>query len=90
MKHGIYPIVHTPLKKDESVDYNGLEACINYYNSNSNPGVTVLGSGGELPYFTDKEQLQILKFAREHLNSDKTIIAGLHVHSSKQAHQKTG
>lgn len=88
LKRGIYPVVHTPLLPDESIDFNGINASIDYYLNSDISGVTVLGSGGELPYFSDDEQYQIVKASHERLANKKLIIAGVNAQSSKQALQK--
>lgn len=88
MKHGIYPVVHTPLNNDETIDFMGLKSCIDYYNQTNLPGVTILGSGGELPYFSDSEQYAIIESTFHHLDRSKSIIAGVYVYSSAQAIEK--
>lgn len=88
MTHGVYPVVHTPLHEDESIDFEGLKACLEYYNQTDLPGVTLLGSGGELPYFSDSEQYDIIKAAFNYLDGSKVIIAGVHAYSSTQAIEK--
>ena len=88
MKKGIYPVVHTPLDENENLDLQGLKACLEYYNQSDIPGVTLLGSGGELPYLSDSEQYAVIESAYHYLNHNKVIIAGIHAHSSKQAIDK--
>lgn len=88
MKHGIYPVVHTPLCKDESIDFKGLKASLDYYNQCDLPGVTVLGSGGELPYFSDSEQYSIIESAFHRLDRSKSLIAGVNAFSAVQAVEK--
>jgi len=85
IKDGIYPVVHTPLHQDESIDIVGLKACLHYYNQSDITGVTILGSGGELPYFSEQEKLEIITTTRQQLNEEKTLIAGVDAYSSKQA-----
>jgi len=88
MKRGIYPVVHTPLNENESIDFNGLEASLAYYNHTNIPGITLLGSGGELPYFSDNEQLKLVASASKYLDADKAIISGVFAHSFSQAIEK--
>ena len=88
IKNGIYPVVHTPLLADESIDFDGFNASIEYYLNSNVAGVTILGSGGELPYFSDDEQYQIVKTSHEKIENKKLIIAGVHTHSSKLASEK--
>ena len=60
---GIFPVVPTPLKEDESLDLAGLSLLVNHYLEAGCHGLTVLGSGGEHPYFTREEKLEIVKAA---------------------------
>jgi len=88
MKSGIYPVVHVPLKKDESIDIEGLYACLEFYEKSDVSGVTILGSGGELPYFSDSEQLAIVEATHKRLGGYKSIIAGVLAYGAKQAISK--
>ncbi|WP_160053984.1 dihydrodipicolinate synthase family protein [Shewanella litoralis] len=60
---GIYPVIHTPLQPDQSLDMVSFEACLSRYLKKNIAGVTLLGCGGELPYFSDNEQYQLVKAA---------------------------
>lgn len=88
IKKGIYPVVHTPLDDNENLDLDGLKSCLEYYIQSDIPGITLLGSGGELPYLSDSEQYVVIESAFHYLNNNKSIIAGIHAHSSKQAIDK--
>ena len=48
---GVYPVVPTPLKEDESLDLAGLEHLVEYYIIEGCHGLLILGSGGESPIF---------------------------------------
>jgi dihydrodipicolinate synthase/N-acetylneuraminate lyase len=74
--HGIYPVIHTPLHLDQAVDIVNFEACLRHYLTTDITGVTILGSGGELPYFSDKEQLELLISAHLTIGAHKKIIVG--------------
>ena len=65
MLKGVIPVVPTPLKEDESLDLTGLKRLVNYYIENGCHGILVLGSGGEFPYFSFEEKLEIVKTACE-------------------------
>lgn len=85
---GVFPVVPTPLNQQQQVDYAGLESCIDYYLEADVNGLTILGSGGELPYLSDAEQLRILKCASEKLAKKKPIIVGVNTYSAKHAIDK--
>lgn len=83
--NGIFPVVPTPLKADESLDLTGLGHCLNFYMASDIQGVTVLGSGGELPYFSDAEQLHVVKYVKHIVQDKKPIIVGVNAFSVEQA-----
>jgi dihydrodipicolinate synthase/N-acetylneuraminate lyase len=78
---GVYAVVPTPLNEDESVDYRGLQHLINYYVESGCHGVLVLGSGGEFPYFTFNERIQIIKSAVKAVRGRIPLLAGVGFHS---------
>jgi dihydrodipicolinate synthase/N-acetylneuraminate lyase len=88
LKRGIYPVIHTPLLDDESIDFDGLNTCIEHYLETQIAGLTILGSGGELPYFSDNEQYLMVRMVSEKLQNKKTLIAGINAYSSHHALQK--
>lgn len=88
ISHGIYPVIHTPLHLDQAVDIVNFEACLRHYLTTDITGVTILGSGGELPYFSDKEQLDLLISAHHTIGTHKNIIVGLQAYSATQAIDK--
>lgn len=85
---GIFPVVPTPLKHDESLDLSGLSRCLTFYLDSPAAGVTVLGSGGELPYLSDAEQLSVVKQAYQCVNKAKPIIVGVNAFSVHHALDK--
>lgn len=74
---GIYTVVPTPLHEDESIDLAGLRHLINFYTDAGCHGLLILGSGGEFPYFTFEERLQILRTAAEEAGQRLKILAGV-------------
>ena len=89
---GVYPVVPTPLLRNETLDLNGLRRCLDFYLSSSISGITVLGSGGELPYLTDSEQLAVVKHTHDVVvetgNSKIPVIVGVNAFGVKQAINK--
>ncbi|HOO71534.1 MAG TPA: dihydrodipicolinate synthase family protein [Spirochaetota bacterium] len=72
---GVFPVVPTPLREDQSVDYNGLEQLINFYINEGCHGLLVLGSYGEHPYFTFEERCEIIKHATRAAEGRVPVIA---------------
>ena len=74
---GVYTVVPTPLHDDESIDHSGLRHLVNFYADAGCHGLLILGSGGEFPYFTFEERLQIIKTAAAENNGRMEILAGV-------------
>jgi dihydrodipicolinate synthase/N-acetylneuraminate lyase len=74
--HGVYPVVPTPLKKDESLDLAGLEHLVDFYLREGCHGLLVLGSGGESPYFSMDEKVDILKTVAARVKKKIPVIIG--------------
>jgi len=73
---GVYPVVPTPLKEDESLDLAGMEHLVEYYISEGCHGLLILGSGGESPYFSLDEKCSIVKTVVEKVKSRIPVIIG--------------
>jgi dihydrodipicolinate synthase/N-acetylneuraminate lyase len=85
---GIFPVVPTPLNEDESLDFAGLSACLKFYMDSPIAGITVLGSGGELPYLSDSEQLSVVEHVYQSVGDAKSIIVGVNAFSAHHAIDK--
>lgn len=73
---GVYTVVPTPLNEDESIDHRGLQHLINYYIDSGCHGLVILGSGGEFPYFSSEERIQIIKTAARAVKGRIPLLAG--------------
>jgi 2-dehydro-3-deoxy-D-pentonate aldolase len=73
---GVYPVVPTPLKEDESLDLAGMEHLVEYYIKEGCHGLLILGSGGESPYFSIDEKYLIVKTVAEKVKGKIPIIVG--------------
>lgn len=88
LTHTLYPVMPTPLTDAQAPDLPGIQACVRFYQGAGLGGITVLGSGGELPYFFAEEQQQILRQVRETAGDSLQIITGIHAFSTRQALEK--
>ena len=73
---GVYPVVPTPLKEDESLDIAGIEHLVEYYIAEGCHGLLILGSGGESPYFSLDEKCGIVKTVAEKVKGRIPVIVG--------------
>jgi dihydrodipicolinate synthase/N-acetylneuraminate lyase len=74
--HGVYPVVPTPLKEDESLDFTGIEHLVEYYITEGCHGLLILGSGGESPYLSLDEKCSVVKTVVEKVKDRIPIITG--------------
>jgi dihydrodipicolinate synthase/N-acetylneuraminate lyase len=65
-----------PLLEDESLDQTGLRHLVDFYIDSGCHGLTILGSGGEFPYFTFDEKIEIARTAVEAARGRVPIIVG--------------
>lgn len=74
---GPFPVLPTPFHDDESLDLDGLGEIIDRVLARDIEGLTVLGSGAEVPYLTDEERAKVLGFAVERIAGRAKVVAGL-------------
>ena len=73
---GVYPVVPTPLKEDESLDLAGLEHLVEYYIIEGCHGLLILGSGGESPYFSLDEKCSVVQTVAQKVKNRIPVIVG--------------
>ncbi|HEY5368575.1 MAG TPA: 4-hydroxy-tetrahydrodipicolinate synthase [Hanamia sp.] len=67
----------TPFKKNKSVDYDALASVINYIIDNGIEYIVTLGTTGETPTLSKKEQAEIVKFTIEKINNRVPLVLGI-------------
>ena len=82
---GVYTVVPTPLHEDESIDLAGLRHLVHFYAEAGCHGLLILGSGGEFPYFTFEERLQIIRSAAAEIRQRMRILAGVGFQSLRES-----
>jgi dihydrodipicolinate synthase/N-acetylneuraminate lyase len=73
---GVHVVVPVPLLEDENLDKSGLQHLVEFYIDAGCHGLTILGSGGEFPYFTFEEKLEIVGTAAEAARGRARILVG--------------
>lgn len=74
--HGVYPVVPTTLKEDESLDLAGVEHLAEYYIHEGCHGLLILGSGGESPYFSIDEKYSVVDAVTGKVKGRVPVIVG--------------
>ncbi len=73
---GVNVVVPTPLSEDEGLDQTGLRHLVDFYIDSGCHGLTIMGSGGEFPYFTLEEKIEIVRTVVEAGRGRVPIIVG--------------
>ncbi|HZM96739.1 MAG TPA: dihydrodipicolinate synthase family protein [Vicinamibacterales bacterium] len=73
---GIYTPIVTPFQPDDSLDEAGLVRNVQRWMGTSLTGLVVLGSNAEAAQLDDDECDRVVDLVREHVPSDRPLIAG--------------
>lgn len=74
---GVYPILATPFRSDESFDEDSLRRMLAFMARIGVQGVTVLGVLGEANRMGDREREAIIRIAVDEVGSRMTVIVGI-------------
>jgi len=84
----------TPFKEDLTIDYNRLEALINFQIERGTDAIVICGTTGEASTLTDEEQIDCIAAAVKYTNKRVPVIAGAGsndtkhgIHLSKRAEE---
>ncbi len=72
----VIPPVVTPFTQTGEVSYQALVANITQWNRTALAGYLILGSNSEFVYLSTEEKIRVLEVAREHIPTEKVMIAG--------------
>ena len=73
---GIIPAMVTPLKKDETLDEDGLREVINYLIESGVHGIFCCGSQGEIYSLRDEERKRVIEVTVDEVNGRVPVYAG--------------
>ncbi|MGN6193456.1 MAG: 4-hydroxy-tetrahydrodipicolinate synthase [Ginsengibacter sp.] len=74
----------TPFKKKQDVDFNALDRMINFIIDNGVEYIVTLGTTGETPTLTKKEQREIVDFTAEKINERVPLVLGIGGNNTKE------
>lgn len=75
----------TPMLEDESVDYNALEALIEFHVENKTDAIVAVGTTGESATLGFTEHCEVVRFVVEKVNGRIPVIAGTGANSTSEA-----
>ena len=73
----------TPFKKNKEVDYDSLEKLIDYIISNGVEYIVTLGTTGENPTLSKKEQSEVVQFTSQKINVRVPLVLGIGGNNTK-------
>ena len=88
--HGVLPPVTTPFGDDGEVAYDRMAENLKRWNRTGLSGFVVVGSTGESATLTEREKLRLWEVARQHIPSEKRLIAGTGCESTRETIALTG
>ncbi|HXV64649.1 MAG TPA: dihydrodipicolinate synthase family protein [Vicinamibacteria bacterium] len=87
---GIIAAIPTPFRQDEELALDRLATNLSSWNRTRLAGYTALGTTGEFVSLTTDEKKRVLETAREHIPSDRVLLAGTGAESTKETVTLTG
>lgn len=87
---GAFPVLPTPLDASGGLDLQSLRSLVERLSDRQISGLTVLGSGGELPYLTLAEREEVLRTVRSTAPDSFGLIVGLACFGTVQAVEEAG
>lgn len=73
---GVFPVLITPMTKDEQVDYEGLKSNIEHFINQGAAGIAVTGSTGEFVSLTTEERYKVVEAAVKQVAGRIPVVAG--------------
>jgi 4-hydroxy-tetrahydrodipicolinate synthase len=75
----------TPMRSDETIDWECLDALVEWHIANGTQGIVPVGTTGESPTVTPKEHCEIIRAVVELTNARVPVIAGTGANSTREA-----
>ena len=86
---GCYTAMITPMKRNQQVDYEGLQQLIDFQIKNGVKGVLAMGTTGESPTLDWPEHNRVTEKTHEYANGDVLTIAGTGSNSTQETLEAT-
>jgi 4-hydroxy-2-oxoglutarate aldolase len=86
---GVIPAVPTPFTEDGDLDLEGLRFNLRRMREVPFSGYVIGGSSGEFVYLSEGERREVVKVAREEISSDRVLIVGTGMESTRATIEMT-
>ena len=75
----------TPMQSDDSVDWEGLDALVNWHIESGTQAIVPVGTTGESPTVTPDEHCEIIRAVVTAANGRVPVVAGTGANSTREA-----
>ncbi len=83
--NGIAPSLHTPFKKDFSIDYDSFKRLIDHTIRTNCSGILICAVAGETKYLKMKEKLELTEFVLKYVDNRIPVIVGCSAETPKDS-----
>lgn len=82
MKNGVWPVMITPFTADNKIDYDAVQAIIDWYVKEGVAGIFAVCQSSEMFFLSKEERLQLAKFVIDNTPKDVGVVVSGHVAES--------
>ncbi|CAM4022807.1 4-hydroxy-tetrahydrodipicolinate synthase [Mesobacillus zeae] len=86
---GAYPVLITPMTKEQEIDWGGLKNNVNYFLSQGVKGIVINGSTGEFVSLSKEEKYEITESVLKEVNGRIPVIIGTSAETTKETIENT-
>ncbi|WHY80184.1 4-hydroxy-tetrahydrodipicolinate synthase [Neobacillus sp. WH10] len=86
---GAYPVLITPMTKEQEVDWGGVKNNVNYFVNQGVAGIVINGSTGEFVSLTKEEKYQMVEVVMKEINGRIPVIVGTAAETTKETIENT-
>lgn len=89
MIRGAYPVMITPMNRDQSIDWTGLRNNVNFYINQGAKGLIALGSTGEVVSLTREERFRVAETVVEEVAGRVPVVVGTSAETTRETVEYT-
>ena len=82
IQNGVYPTMLTPFKENGTIDYEGVERLITFYDKSGTEGIFAVCQSSEMFFLTIEERMALSRFIVDKAPGRMTVIASGHTADS--------
>jgi 4-hydroxy-tetrahydrodipicolinate synthase len=86
---GAFPVLITPMTKEQEIDWGGVKNNVNYFIDQGAEGIVINGSTGEFVSLTKEEKYQMVEVVMKEVNGRIPVIVGTAAETTKETIENT-